>query len=518
MSTLRFKVSELESGHQRIKDIIERLTEVIAVTSKESQDFSSIQSGEWAEAQVRASVNIETNARIFNHALERLDFTFTSLVSDAGDIKKARDALLDEAGVSNYSKDEVICDTEGKVTDCCNSASKSLSSLINATSDAADALKGLRGSTAVSNALSMLAGDLSAETEKVDSISSAWSNLQSSATSFESTYSGSQNSRSLDKSMFIDDGMIRKTHDVLAREYSESGAAMAQDAAHSITSSLYYKYGKKTLGVLAKTLGHADEFKPIGMYGAWVSALASGDKGAFLINLVKPHPDNDHFFDRAFLAAGVSYTGLKTSITGSGTFGSRFMDELKGSGVISEAREAYKSFRTGGGELKAYFSNRFGKNMSDAADGAEEAVESFGSSLDDAAGLGSGAGKIAKGAGKALGFVSDVVSLADTFQKSREAYETTSGDRAQKSAAAVVEAGEGLAKWGVGKAAGALVGACFGGPVGAIAGMAIGCGVDFLLDKAQEAFDGSQMKQDLINGVATLERGSPNPTYAYAPQ
>lgn len=517
MSTLRFKVSELESGHQCIKDIIERLTDVIAVTSKESQDFSSIQSGEWAEAQVRASVNIETNARIFNHALERLDFTFTSLVSDAGDIKKARDALLDEAGVSNYSKDEVICDTEGKVTDCCNSASKSLSSLINATSDAADALKGLRGSTAVSNALSMLAGDLSAETEKVDSISSAWSNLQSSATSFESTYSGSQNSRSLDKSMFIDDGMIRKTHDVLAREYSESGAAMAQDAAHSITSSLYYKYGKKTLGVLAKTLGHADEFKPIGMYGAWVSALASGDKGAFLINLVKPHPDNDHFFDRAFLAAGVSYTGLKTSITGSGTFGSRFMDELKGSGVISEAREAYKSFRTGGGELKAYFSNKLCKDASESVeDLGETAVAS--SNLDNAVSLGSGAGKIAKGVGKALGFVSDVVTLADTFQKSREAYETTSGDRAQKSAAAVVEAGEGLAKWGVGKAAGALVGACFGGPVGAIAGMAIGCGVDFLLDKAQEAFDGSQMKQDLINGVATLERGSPNPNYAYAPQ
>ena len=63
-----------------------------------------------------------------------------------------------------------------------------------------------------------------------------------------------------------------------------------------------------------------------------------------------------------------------------------------------------------------------------------------------------------------------------------------------------------------------MVGACFGGPVGAIAGMAIGCGVDFLLDKAQQAFDGSQIKQDLINGVATLKRGSPNPHHAYAPQ
>jgi hypothetical protein len=42
--------------------------------------------------------------------------------------------------------------------------------------------------------------------------------------------------------------------------------------------------------------------------------------------------------------------------------------------------------------------------------------------------------------------------------------------------------------------------------------------VDFLLDKAQQAFDGSQIKQDLINGVATLKRGSPNPHHAYAPQ
>jgi outer membrane lipoprotein SlyB len=82
----------------------------------------------------------------------------------------------------------------------------------------------------------------------------------------------------------------------------------------------------------------------------------------------------------------------------------------------------------------------------------------------------------------------------------------------------MVEGGEGLVKWGVGKAVGALVGACFGGPVGAVAGMAIGCGVDFLLDQGQKIFDNSELKQDMINTVASAQRGSPSTTFAFAPQ
>lgn len=517
MSMLRFKVSELEAGHQCIQDINKMLAEAITATSKENQSFSSIQSGAWAEAQARASVNIETNARIFNQAMARIDSTFVSLVSDARAIQANRDALLSEVGASTSSGDEVRCDTEGRVDAYCATASPALSDLLDATDDAISALTGLREASAVSNALSLLASDLSREDEKVDNVLSAWSRLQSSAVSFESTYSGSQNSESLDKSTFIDEEMVTATRDAMTDEYSTSGAAVAQAVANSITKNFYYKYGKKTLGVLGKALGHTEEFKTIGKYGAWVSALASGDKGAFLLNLVKIHPDNDHFFDRSFLIAGVSYSGLKTSIAGAGTFGSRFAKELKESGIAAQARGAYKSFEEGGKELKAYFSNRFGKSVSTVTGDASQ-VPAMASNLDDAAGLGSGAGKIAKGAGKALGVVADVVAFVDTFQKSKKAYETTSGDRAQKSAAAVVEAGEGLTRWGVGKVAGAVVGACFGGPVGAIAGMAVGCGVDFLLDKAQQAFDGSQIKQDLINGVATLKRGSPNPHHAYAPQ
>ena len=227
--------------------------------------------------------------------------------------------------------------------------------------------------------------------------------------------------------------------------------------------------------------------------------------------------DEDHSFDRAALAIGAEATGFNASFFGTGTFKSRFFEKLDDARLSSEAIDAYENLRDGGKEIGAYLSDKISRNAFETVDDAGKFVEEA-SGLDDAASLGSSAGKLAKGAGKALGFVGDVVTIADTFQKSKEAYQTTSGDRAQKSAAAMVEGGEGLVKWGVGKAVGAAVGACFGGPVGAVAGMAIGCGVDFLLDQGQKIFDNSQAKQDMINTVASAQRESPSTTFAFAPQ
>lgn len=518
MSILRFKVSELESGQKLLHDIGHRLLDTIVVTSKENLSFSSVQSGDWAEAQAKASVNIETNARIFNQAITRLDGVFVRLVSEARAIQAHRDALMSELGASVALGDMVECDTNGRVEVYCDEAREGMAELSSDIDEAVAALAGLRGAGAITGNLSSLQGDLSQQRDKVQRISEAWAKLQSSASEFESSYSSGTGSVSLDKGKFIDSGMISATRDTMADEYGMSGAARANSAATSVTKSDTYKWAKRILGTLGSTLGHANAFGSVVSFAGYAKGLASGAPGTFLLNVVGLRSDEDHSFDRAALAIGAEATGFNASFFGTGTFKSRFFEKLDDARLSSEAIDAYENLRDGGKEIGAYLSSKFLKGARSASDDAGELASGAAIRLDDAASLGSSAGKLAKGAGKALGLVGDVVSLADTFQKSKKAYETTSGDRAQKSAAAAVEAGEGLAKWGVGKGVGALVGACFGGPVGAVAGMAIGCGVDFLLDQGQRVFDNSELKQDMINTVASAQRGSPSATFAFAPQ
>jgi hypothetical protein len=517
LSVLRFKVSELESGQKRINDIEGRLLDTIATTSKENLSFSSVQSGDWAEAQAKASVNIETNARIFSQAMAQLGKVFVGLVCEAKTIQGNRDALMSEAGASVAFGDMVECDTDGRVGLFCDEAREEMADLSSKAGEAIAALSGLRGAGGITGSLSSLQEDLSQQQDKVQRISKAWARLQSSASEFESTYSSGTDSTSLDKGKFIDSGMISATRDAMADEYGMSGAARANSAATSVTKSDTYKWAKRILGTLGSTLGHADAFGSAVSFAGYAKGLASGAPGTFLLNVVGLRNDEDHSFDRAALAIGAEATGFNASFFGTGAFKSRFFERLDDARLSSEAIDAYENLRDGGKEIGAYLSSKLCKKASVVADDMD-GLASATPALDDAASLGSSVGKLAKGAGKALGFVGDVVTIADTFQKSKEAYQTTSGDRAQKSAAAMVEGGEGLVKWGVGKVVGAAVGACFGGPVGAVAGMAIGCGVDFLLDQGQKIFDNSQAKQDMINTVASAQRESPSTTFAFAPQ
>lgn len=111
----------------------------------------------------------------------------------------------------------------------------------------------------------------------------------------------------------------------------------------------------------------------------------------------------------------------------------------------------------------------------------------------------------ADGAVKGLGYAGTVLSVFDTVGQAGAAFNSTIGDGCDKSAAAVVEVGEGLVEFGTGVAVGAAVGA-IGGPVGVAAGVAIGWVAGELLDAGLKWFDESGLKDKAIDGIGDALR------------
>ena len=206
----------------------------------------------------------------------------------------------------------------------------------------------------------------------------------------------------------------------------------------------------------------------------------------FLSGFLSKEPFNNRFC-----------TGLALDLSGSLTF-----DSLKGSGYLKKLL-IEESFTK---PFVAWKDIKEGVNLLKNPNAAGGDLNRLGK-ISGLAKYGPGAAKLLKGGLRAVGFISDGVSLYDTFAKSKAAYVTTKGDHAQKKAAAVVEAGEGRVRFGVGKAVGVAIGTCLGGPVDTVIGLGIGWGVDKLLDFAKDRFDESDAKKSLINWVGKQMRG-----------
>lgn len=499
MSILRYRYSEFEAAQKKLQDINADLDDIIDLTMKANETFVLVQMGEWAQAQADACIQVETDARIFREAMSSFEGKFSELVQAADSIKGERDAFVSSMGASASDGDLVACNTEGSVSSTCTLLVGQLSTLDAKAGDAQSALCGLRDSGAISAAIDMVKTDVSDEKEKVEDIRSAWSTLKSSATSFESTYSSmdEQSTSSLRSKFFITTEMLNDVGDTLV--YNYTNGPVAQGLARMGVAREGLKDIKKMIETFAKPLAELDDLNQVSkFFGAMSTLIRSEGIGTFVKNLVSSNPfDNSVFLTRLVnqMSGGLLTVNVRP--------GNGYLKKLFTSETFTAPLDAWKNVRAGGAGVLDYFKSKFAKGgLASCADDAPK-VTTITKALPRA-------GKFVKGACKGLGVVADVAELYGVFTNSKAAYQTTVGDDAQKTAAAVVAGGKGLLKFGVGKAVGAAVGTVIGGPVGTVIGMAVGGVIGDAIKGAIEDWDTS----GLVDGLANFIRGDKKNAFA----
>ncbi|OFK22491.1 hypothetical protein [Olsenella sp. HMSC062G07] len=469
---LKYRYSDLQTANTKIKSMCTGLSGAISKTKAANASFVSVQKGAWAQGESKASIVIESQARIFYEAMSQVRTTFSSLVPDAASVRQQRDTFLTTLGGSCPNGDFVCVNPDAHVETLCTRATSSLDELNSKVRSAQDALSGLKDQGGVPGALSQIHSSVIKEKEQLSHVRQTWVTLATGANKFESTYSSS-----LKGDAFITNDMVKKVHKTLVAEWDASGEGRLKsflDSIKELTTEpkvgghklpLKYalkaikEYGKYGLGIVAKP--STALWRLISRYG--MSALRADDSLARGAGL-----------EAALVwAIGKHKKGYWKQI------GEKFVGDVN---LFGQAKEAW-------GTMRSAFSK---------GDEAAEAIAGSGSKLSKLA----RAGKFASGAARAVGVVGDAISVYDIFANSKKAFETTAGDRTQKTAAAMVEGTKGALKFGTGKAVGAIVGTCFGGPVGTAVGIAVGAGADWALGKAADWFQSSGLQQKVTNKVA----------------
>ncbi len=479
MSVLKFKKSDLDEASKKIDTMRQGLDGAISNTSEANRSFVSSQSGEWAAGETTASIKIESEARIFNEALDGFKQTFERLTSDAGTIKTDRDEFLSELGASASDPDRVVCDTGGHVTVSCSDVKDKLDGLDKKISAVTDAMSGLEDKGTIPSALDSLKQDVTGEGKKLDDVSAKWQTFSKAASEFESTYSAS-----LKGDKFITEEITTKVGKQLEQEWGASAEGQINTLLHNTKDALGNDFVKLILGA-AKKYGEG-----VPKTGAYVSTA--------LWAWIKGHASSDELgAARGDLEASIIYALGKSGEKGS---------------YLSQISEKFKD------------SLNLGKSAKEAWDDIRGALgkKSFAGETKNMVGGLSRAGKFASGVAKGVGVVGDALSIYGIFSDSKQAYETTAGDGAQKTAAAIVTAGGGVAKFGIGKAVGAVVGTAFGGPVGTVVGIGVGMAVDkgigWVGDKLKESGAQKAVTNWVAGGIrrigSALGGGSPENAFA----
>lgn len=504
MSILKYRYSEFEAAQKKLQDINDDLDDIINLTVKANETFVLVQRGDWAQAQAEACVQVETDARIFREAMSSFEGKFDSLLSDADSIRAERDSFVSSMGASVPDPDLVTCNTDGAVSDRCTSLIGQLDALEAKAGEAEDSLSGLRDSGAIAAAIGSVKTDVTGERGKVEDIRSAWSTLKSSASSFESSYSSTDemSSSSLRSSFFITPTMLETVGADLTAAYEASEGFRIASGVQGVWSPV--GDFKTLVGNVAKTMSAYDHYEQAGkFFGAMAGVIKEDGIGNFVKGLFSGRPIGNNRF-LTIVANEVSGRPFSFSSLASVSrfswsgFGKKLFEDTLG--APADALRAMRKNVSGLTDMGTYLKSKFVKG---GVRGLAGDAPSLSTSLSKTA-------KFFKGFAKGVGVVGDAFELYGVFTDAQAAYQTTAGDDAQKTAAAVVEGGKGILKFGAGKAIGAAVGTCLGGPLGTVAGIFVGG----LIDTAAGAVIDSIDTGGLVDGLANIFRGGKKSAFA----
>lgn len=479
MSRLQFKVSEFQTASDKATAAAGSMAMVTGNVANANRGVNSKQKGKWADASYTAGCQLEADARVYSQAISRLKTCFADLVSEGTNVQTARTTFLSYLGASPTDNDLVVCEIDADVTGPCSASVESLVALMDAVQEAQDALSRLKmGTNGIEGPLSSIVDTATQVENKVTSTQNNWAQMKSAAEGFESTFSNTDIEAS--PSSFASSGLITQT--------MIDSASVAMQDLDKLDVNGYFKGFQSKADALKKLL---DLRKGV----LW--SQSNND-------ILKKMPD----------PTGLEYWG-------------KFLSEFKpgDDGVV----RAF-TLNVGKGKFHTWLSKfleksnkdiNFAAGMDDTASNINSGIDDMIDGADDTIKYLGGTGKYWKGLAKGASVVGDVISIGDSVYKGVEAYNNTSGDTYDKTAAAIVTTGKGVAQWGVGKLAGAAIGACFGGPVGAMAGAAIGglvqVGINALWDAADDHFGWSEnAKKALANNMRNDANNARAEYQAYA--
>ena len=470
-------------------------------TAAVNVQFMTIMRGAWAQAENAACVLLESNLRVFNEALSNLASDYDSAYDAlSGKVSTARDAVMNELGGSTSDRTKLQLNDGAVVPNAVTAVDGSYDSLKTAIADATSALSGLENSGDIAAALSDLESKASDQKSRIGRVGTAYSDFATSVSDFESTYSGR-----FDPAKFITDKMVDTASKGMESTYAHTPLGQVSGFLSSIKGSAAFKNFKK-----------------------WGSM--AGDA----LSTLKKGVDNAKYMSKALGGVRDAFVGALQNYDCTGDVvyalkhGSRDMLSALGKGTIDSVKHWWKTLSNDPSKIgtldeknawAGFISKWQDKTGLFRADKIDDVVKngSVGSLLDSAKDIKDASSKVGavsefgthvKKFFRGVGFVGDAIEVTSYVSDTAEAYYTHEGDGYEKVTAGAVQAVEGVAKFGIGKAIGAGVGFVFGGgPVGAVAGMFVGGLIDEGVKGLFGAFDKSDAKEGIIDGVSGFFRG-----------
>ena len=495
-----------KSGVKDARNELNQLEQWVSACNDRCSDvntsFAAIMAGSWADAEVSAAIQLQTYLLIYTQALEQTHTTYDDMITELdGTLSTARDAVLESVKASTGDADKLHFDDTGAVTSGVSNSETALENLNTQVGVAEGALSGLENSGAIAAALDALTQATTKEAEDIEKVRTTYDEYQQAVDDFEDEFASR-----LSAQEFISQPMLDSAAKTMTDQFEGSAIAGIVGTIGSFKSN-FISPVKDTVEMFAKPLA---ELKPENAVALWNSMKKVFTKGGLshireLGSSAKALLTNNEGIINIFKKGTFKSGNFKKVLTDClGEWGKKFKADFrswsriinwtKNADDIDNAIDASRMVSKGDKFLK------IGRV----------------SSLDDAADLASTSGKILKGGAKYLGFVGDFIELGTGLMDASKAYQTTVGDGAQKTAAAVVTGGSALVKFGAGKAVGAAIGTCLGGPLGAVAGIALGGLVDAGLNWIGEQMNKSGATQSITNGIAEFLRGGKSDS-AFAP-
>lgn len=497
MSRVEFKISEFTEAKDKCQTATDRMNDIVGEVSTSNRGLLETQSGLWADATYTRGIQLETDARMFWQAMSRLTTCFGELITDGTNIGTARTNFLSAFDASPNDADYVMCTSDADIAGNCNQASASLDDLRSKVQTAMDAVGKLKDTGGIQGPLQTGLTDITAAKTKVLNASTRWTTLVTWVNAFETKFSNT-NTKTSPYSMapngFITESMVTNTQNAMD-DISEGLLGAAFSAGKGVKDTVVGGFKINTWRKLVEKVASA----PIADIDPKKAGQAFEEICGYFHTVGLPNDlagARDGLCEIGTFNSSVFGSLLSVQRTTLSAVGKKFLGDIN---VIGSLKQGVTDSWAG---FKQLVSGQAAK----AADSADDIAESLAGAEKGMTRL-QGAGKFIKGGAKALGAAFDIFSLGDAFMTGKQAYDTTVGDSAQKTAAATVMGGRKVLKWGVGKAVGAVVGSVCLGPVGAVVGIAVGSAVDFAIDAGFKAADDSGFTQTVTDGLATMIRG-----------
>ncbi|MBE6468383.1 MAG: hypothetical protein E7001_00045 [Coriobacteriaceae bacterium] len=472
----RVDIDEFSSAATVVSSAATRAGESVTRVGKVNSGFASLMSGAWATAESRAYADLEVTLRMLTEGLTAMGDTYAdALASLTGEVAPTRDALLSAARSNAASPQVVRFEPYHNVAGACDFAVGSLEDLKVAVAAAQSALDGLESSGGVSGPLSALSSLAGTQGSAIDEIRASYVAYEAAVDAFEEEYANR-----LAPGEFVTESM-RDT--VVADLHAQYGEALDNGPFAFIDV-----FGDVSVVLSAVGGGAAAMDRSNAALWRYALSFMCGEEGRGL-----------KLVDRQWLsrfALGLS-DDVRSAIPEGQTFWQFFKkgfeSEVTDWVKPSEWKKSYEGVRGLVGDLgervRAFYSGS--KGAIRKADDLFTSVESVGTHIDNAV--------------KGLGYMGTALSVFDTVGQAGAAFNSTVGDGYDKTAAAVVEVGEGLVEFTAGAAVGATVGA-IGGPVGVAAGVAIGWVAGELLDAGLKWLDDEGFKDRAVDGIGDAFR------------